>query len=32
MYITKRQIEAMGGRITVNSIVNVGTTFKIYFK
>ncbi|MGE9312411.1 PAS domain S-box protein [Niabella sp. CJ426] len=32
LYITKRQIEAMGGRITVDSIVNVGTTFKIYFK
>lgn len=32
LYITKRQIEAMGGRITVDSVVNVGTTFKIYFK
>ncbi|MCH5599249.1 sensor histidine kinase [Niabella ginsengisoli] len=32
LYITKRQIEALGGKITVESTVNVGTTFKIYFK
>ncbi|WP_346236964.1 ATP-binding protein [Niabella insulamsoli] len=32
LYITKRQIEALGGRITVDSAVNIGTTFKIYFK
>jgi signal transduction histidine kinase/sensor domain CHASE-containing protein len=32
LYITKRQIEAMGGKITVESTVNAGTTFKIYFK
>lgn len=32
LYITKRQIEAMGGEITVESTVNAGTTFKIYFK
>ncbi|GAB3432683.1 ATP-binding protein [Niabella aquatica] len=31
LYITKRQIEAMGGKITVESTVNIGTTFKIYF-
>ncbi len=31
LYITKNQIEAMGGKITVESMVNHGTTFKIYF-
>jgi PAS domain-containing protein len=32
LYITKNQIEAMGGKIEVESQVNVGTTFKIFFK
>lgn len=32
LYITKNQIEAMGGKIEVESKVDVGTTFKIYFK
>lgn len=32
LFISKNQIEAMGGKVTVSSIVNVGTTFKIYFK
>lgn len=32
LYITKNQIEAMGGKITVESNVGVGTTFKVYFK
>ncbi len=32
LFITKNQIEAMGGKIEVSSQVNVGTTFKIYFK
>ncbi len=31
LYITKNQIEAMGGKIEVESEVNVGTTFKITF-
>lgn len=31
LYITKNQIEAMGGKIEVESNVNVGTTFHIYF-
>lgn len=31
LYITKNQIEAMGGKIEVESNVGVGTTFKIYF-
>ena len=31
LYITKSQIEAMGGNIIVSSEVNKGTTFKIYF-
>ena len=31
LFITKNQIEAMGGRIDVKSQVGVGTTFKIYF-
>jgi PAS domain S-box-containing protein len=32
LFITKNQVEAMGGKIEVESIVNKGTTFKIYFK
>jgi PAS domain S-box-containing protein len=31
LFITKNQVEAMGGRIEVTSEVNNGTTFKIYF-
>ncbi|SIS95508.1 PAS domain S-box-containing protein [Zobellia uliginosa] len=31
LYITKNQIEAMNGKVTVASEVGVGTTFKIYF-
>ena len=31
LFITKNQIEAMGGNIEVISEVNKGTTFKIYF-
>jgi signal transduction histidine kinase len=31
LFITKNQIEAMNGKIDVESEVNVGTTFKIYF-
>jgi len=29
LFITKNQINAMGGTITVSSKINVGTTFKI---
>jgi len=32
LFISKNQVEAMGGKITVESELNVGTTFKIYFK
>lgn len=32
LFIAKNQIEAMGGKVAVSSIVNVGTSFKIYFK
>ena len=32
LYITKNQIEAMDGKIEVESQVNVGTTFRIYLK
>ncbi|RZK43079.1 MAG: PAS domain S-box protein [Pedobacter sp.] len=32
LFITKNQIEAMGGRIEVESRLNHGTTFKVYFK
>lgn len=32
LFISKNQIDAMGGRITVSSVVNEGTTFSIYFK
>lgn len=31
LFMSKNQIEAMGGRVTVDSEVNVGTVFKIYF-
>ncbi|WP_298480737.1 PAS domain-containing protein [uncultured Maribacter sp.] len=31
LYITKNQVEAMNGKITVSSKVNKGTTFNIYF-
>lgn len=31
LHITKNQIEAMGGKIEVESNVNEGTTFKVYF-
>ena len=31
LFISKNQIEAMNGKIEVESIVNKGTTFKIYF-
>jgi len=31
LFITKNQIEAMGGSVQVSSEVGVGTTFKIYF-
>ncbi|KOS06009.1 hypothetical protein AM493_08145 [Flavobacterium akiainvivens] len=31
LFITKNQVEAMGGKIRVESEVNKGTTFKIYF-
>ena len=31
LFITKNQIEAMGGRVAVKSKVGIGTTFKIYF-
>ncbi len=32
LYIVKSQIEDMGGKIELESEVNVGTTFKVYFK
>jgi len=32
LFITKNQIEAMGGNITVESQPNIGTTFKIYIQ
>ena len=30
LFITKNQVEAMGGEITIESQVNQGTTFKIH--
>lgn len=32
LFITKNQVESMGGKITAESEVNIGTTFKIIFK
>lgn len=32
LYLTKNQIENMGGKIEVESTINFGTTFKVYFK
>lgn len=32
LFITKNQVEALGGKIIVNSELNKGTTFKIYLK
>ncbi len=32
LFITKYQIETMGGNVEVESEENIGTTFKIYFK
>lgn len=32
LFISKNQIDAMGGHVTVESEPNMGTTFKIYFK
>lgn len=32
LFITKNQIESIGGKISVESEVNIGTTFKIIFK
>lgn len=32
LFITKNQIEAMGGKVTVESELGQGTVFKIYFK
>lgn len=32
LFISKNQIDAMGGRVAVSSVVGEGTTFKIYFK
>jgi signal transduction histidine kinase len=31
LYITKTQIEAMGGKITLASEPDKGSTFKVYF-
>ncbi len=32
LYITKNQVESMGGKIDVESEVGMGSTFKVYFK
>lgn len=32
LFITKNQVEALGGKIDVESTENVGTTFKVYLK
>jgi signal transduction histidine kinase len=32
LFISKNQIDAMNGTVTVQSVLNEGTTFRIYFK
>jgi hypothetical protein len=32
LFITKNQIDAMGGRVEVESVLGVGSIFKIFFK
>jgi light-regulated signal transduction histidine kinase (bacteriophytochrome) len=32
LYLVKTQVEAIGGRIEVESVVEVGSTFKVYLK
>ncbi|MFM7859037.1 MAG: sensor histidine kinase, partial [Flammeovirgaceae bacterium] len=32
LFLVKMQLEAMGGRISVESVVGLGTTFTLYFK
>lgn len=32
LFITKNQIEAMNGKIEIDSTVDIGTTFKLYFE
>lgn len=32
LFITKNQIESLGGHVTVNSVVNQGTTFTVFLK
>ncbi|TXE09313.1 PAS domain S-box protein [Gelidibacter salicanalis] len=32
LFITKNHVESMGGQITVESRVNVGTTFRVFFR
>lgn len=32
LFITKNQVEAMGGKITVESALGQGSTFKVYFR
>jgi PAS domain S-box-containing protein len=32
LFLTKNQIESMGGKITIDSKVGKGSTFKVYFK
>lgn len=32
LFMSKNQIDAMGGSVTVSSVLNEGTTFNIYFK
>jgi sensor histidine kinase regulating citrate/malate metabolism len=32
LYLTKTQVEALGGYITLESEVEVGSTFRVYFK
>lgn len=32
LFMSKNQIDAMGGKVTVSSVLNEGTTFNIYFR
>lgn len=32
LYLVKTQVAALGGRVEINSVLNEGTTFSVYFR